>query len=313
MTPSERAAWEKIQRRAATMQPELAAAIFRAYAILRASLTVAALERYVEERDPDALVRELLTLDLLERSLLPFRERVRQQLARQVKYFAVDLPRGGRIDGQLAIAFDYLNPRVIDAVRELETKAITTLRDDVRETVRAFVENGLRDGQGTAKIAREIKATLGLAPNQETAVRNFERALRGENGNPLRYKLRDKRFDGTIRKGEPLTEAQIDTQVAAYRRKMEAFHANTVARTTALDATRLAQRLSWEDAIEKGIVDRDRLMKRRLVVQDGRQRDEHQALYLQVRRFDEPYDNGEVISGELSWNCRCVDQYFQAA
>ncbi len=314
MTPQERAAWDKVQRRANAMQPEIAAAIFRAFAILRAALTVAELQRYVERRDPEALVRDLLTLELMDRALLPLRERLRQQLDRQVKYFAADLPRGGKVDGVLSISFDYLNPRVIDAVRELETKAITTLRDDVRETVRAFVENGLRDGKGAAAIARDIRPTLGLAPNQEAAVRNFEKALRGEGRNPLGFKLRDRRFDGSIRKGE-LTEAQIETQVAAYRRKMEAFHANTIARTTALDSTKLAQRLSWDDAIEKGIVDRHHMTKTWVGVLDDRERDTHRKMEGVTVAFDEefvlPDGQRQQVPGETEYNCRCIARYVQ--
>jgi hypothetical protein len=314
VTPQERAAWEKVQRRATAMQPELAAAIFRAFAIVRSALVIAAMERYIERGDADALVRELLTAELLERALQPLRERIRQRLARDVTYFAADLPRGGRVDGQLTIAFDYLNPRVVDAVRSLETKVMTTLQDDVRETVRAFVDAGITEGKSAAAIARAIKPTLGLAPNQELAVRNFEKALRGEGRNPLDFKLRDRRFDGTVKKGA-LTEQQIETQVAAYRRKMEAFHANTVARTTALDASKLGQRLSWEDAAAKGIVDRGRLQKTWVGVMDDRERETHRKMEGVTVGFDEyfvlPDGQQQMIPGETEYNCRCVLRYRQ--
>ncbi|MBA3844530.1 MAG: hypothetical protein H0X39_18260 [Actinobacteria bacterium] len=311
MTPAERVLWERAQRRAIGMQPALSAAIFRAFALVRATLTVAALERYVDTGDADALVRDLFTTELLDRATQPFRTRLRQQIERQVTYFAADVPKGGRVGGQLVVAFDYLNPRVIDAVRQLETRVITTLSGDVRETVRAFVENGLRDGKGTAAIARQIKGVLGLAPSQAEAVRNFERALRGEGKNPLGYKLRDKRYDGTIKKGA-LTEQQITTQVAAYQRKMEAFHANTVARTAALDATKLGQRLAWEDAAERGLVDRRRLQKTWVGVKDDRERVEHLAMEGETAPFDEPFSNGQMIPGDDEYNCRCVARYSQA-
>jgi hypothetical protein len=145
-------------------------------------------------------------------------------------------------------------------------------------------------------------------------VRTFEKALRGEGRNPLDYKLRDRRFDGTIRKGT-ITEAQIETQVAAYRRKMEAFHANTVARTTALDSTKLAQRLSWEDAIEQGLVDRHRMTKTWVGVLDDRERETHRQMEAVTVGFDEefvlPDGKRQMIPGENEYNCRCIARYAQ--
>jgi hypothetical protein len=212
----------------------------------------------------------------------------------------------------LAISFDYLNPRVIDAVRALESKVMTTLQGDIRETVRAYVENGIRKGLGPRAIATPLRSVIGLAPNQETAVRNFERALRGEPGaaNPLGYKLRDRRFDGTVKKGG-LTDAQVTTQVAAYRKKMVAFNATTNARTATLDAMKLGQHLAWQDAIDRGIVDRYRLKKKWIGVMDSRERPEHVEMEGETVPFLDEYSNGEVIPGESTYNCRCIARYFQ--
>lgn len=295
------------------MQPEIAAAILRAFAILRDGLSEAQLARLIASGELDQLLRDFLSDDVMARAFIPLRQRIRFGVERQLKYFAADLPKAGKVDGVLAIAFDYLNPRVLDAIRALDTKVIQTLADDVREAVRAYVENGIRDGANPHAVARQIRHIIGLAPNQERAVRNYERALRGTNPNakPGDYKLRDRRYDTT--KG-PLTEAQIETRVAAYRRKMVDFNASTNARTAALDAMKLGQRLSWEDAIEKGIVDRDRLFKQWIGVMDDRERPEHREMEKITVHFDEafPEPSGEMIPGESTYNCRCIPRYFVA-
>jgi hypothetical protein len=197
---------------------------------------------------------------------------------------------------------------VIDAVRQLETRVMTTLDASIRETVRAYVENGLRDGASPRTVARGLRSVIGLAPNQETAVANFEKALRGENPNatPTDYKLRDKRFDRTLAKG-PLSEAQIEKMVTAYRKRMVAFNAETNARTAALDAQKLAQRLAWEDAIAKGLVEPGSLYKTWRGVMDDSERDTHIAMEGDTVPFDQPHTNGQMIPGEGEWGCRCVD------
>lgn len=311
-SPRDRALWEKAQRRAASLQPEIAASILKAFAIIRLSLTDSQIARIIESGDLDRLVRDLLAEDMLDRAFSPLRQRLRYGVERNVRLHAADLPKGGKIGGVIATDFDFLTPRVISAVRGLESKVITTLKADTRETVRAYVENGLRDGKAPRAVARQLRTVIGLAPNQEKAVSNYEKALRGQGRNPLDYALRDKRFDRAIKKG-PLTEAQIEKQVAAYRKRMVAFNANTNARTAALDSMKLGQKLTWDDAIAKGIVERGRLMKTWVGVLDTRIRDEHRALHGETVRFDEAYSNGENVPGESTYNCRCISRVFQAS
>ena len=182
----------------------------------------------------------------------------------------------------------------------------------MRETFRAHIENGLRDGVNPRTVARELRTVIGLAPNQEEAVRNFRRALEGAEGarSPLAYKLRDKRFDGTIGKGN-LTTAQIEKMAEAYRRKMVAFNAETNARTATLDSLKLGQRLSWEDAVDKGIVDRNALVKTWAGTLDERERPEHVAMEGETVRFDEPFSNGEMTPGDSTYNCRCIARFYE--
>lgn len=305
MTAAELALWNRVQRRAAAAQPEFARAILQAFSVIRDRLTDAELERAIALGGVERLVAVVMEQAMHEAVYQPLRERMRGNLNRSVRYFARDLPRGGRIDGQLAVGFDILSPKVIEGVRGLESRVITTLRENVRESVRAYVENGLRDGASPKAVARQIRSIIGLAPNQEEAVRNFRLALEGNGRNPLDYKLRDRRFDALIRKGD-LSPEKIDRMVDAYRRKMLAFNANTNATTAALDAQKLAQRMAWQDAQAKGIVGAGDLVKVWRGVMDDRERDEHVAMEGETVPFDAPFSNGEMTPGESTYNCRCV-------
>lgn len=291
--------------------------MLRAFQIIRESLTEAQLARIIASGQIDELFRAALTDAVLDRAFLPVRERIRSNTMTSVKYFARELPKAGKVDGTLAVAFDVLNPDVITAVRALDTKVVQTLQSDIRETVRAYVENGLRDGVNPRTVARDLRDVIGLAPNQERAVANFRAMLESSDRTALSRSLRNKRYDRTLDKafgsdGEGLSSDHIDKMVDAYRKRAIAKNAETNARTASLDSQKLGQRLSWQDAVDKGIVDGDRLYKTWIGVMDDRERPEHVAMEGETVPFDSPFSNGEMIPGDSTYNCRCIPAYFQA-
>ncbi len=311
VSPAERSLWLRVQQRAQSQSPDLARAILKAFQNIRDSLSDAEILRIVASGASERLIQQAITNALLDQSMAPVRETIRRQVVDNARYFRRDLPTPTKTIG---IVFDTLNPRVIDAVHTLETRVITSLSSDVRETFRAHVENGIRDGHNPRVIARDVRGLIGLAPNQEEAVRNFRRALEGIEGarNPLEYKLRDKRFDGTIKKGN-YTAKQVETMTDAYRQKMLAFNAETNSRTATLDALKLGQQLSVEDAIEKGILDRRRMVKTWVGVLDSRERPEHVKMEGETVSYDETYTNGQMIPGDDEYNCRCISRFHQKA
>lgn len=311
MSPAETLFWQRAQRRAAEVSPDLSRLLLRAFDYLRQALPKFELERIIQAGDVDAVFRKVLTDPMLDRVFAPFRDRLRAATQSHLKYFAQDLPKG---PSGLTIAFDTLNPKVIDAVRALDTKVMQNLKADVREVFRAHVENGLRDGQSPKQIAASVRDVIGLAPKQEEAVRTFQTMLEEGDRAALRRALRDRRYDTTLDRllgGDGLAPAQIDRMVVAYRRKMLAFNAETNARTAALDSMKLGQKLSIDEAVRLQVYDSSRLFKRWIGVMDDRERPEHVAMEKEEAPFDEAYSNGEMIPGESTYNCRCVSVYFQ--
>lgn len=306
MTPSERILYARIQERAAQMQPEAARRLLAAYDLLRDALTEAELVRALEQGTLERLLDEVLSDVRRDAPFARLRAFIDHAVLDGASLWARDLP------GPLSFAvFDVLNPRVIEAVRALDTRVIEGLREEVRATIRQAAEAGLEAGQHPRTVARGIRQTLGLAPNQEQAVRNFRRMLVEGDAEALTRALRDRRFDGTLRKalsGKALTAEQVEHMAEAYRRRMLAFNAETHARTIALDAQRLAQRASWESAVANGIVDRGRVLRRWVTVGDDRVRPEHVAMNGETIPFDALYSNGERIPGESTYNCRCVER-----
>lgn len=315
MTPAERRYWIAAQRRVADMSPELASAVLRGFQLIREQLSDAQISHMLATGGIELVMQKALTVQVLDQAFWPVRERIRQSLGEGVRYYARQIPKPRGVQS-ISVKFDILNPRVIDAVRSLETRVITTLQDNVRETVRAFVENGLRDGVGPRTVARDLQKIVGLSPNQERAVANFRRMLETGDRKALTKKLRDRRFDKTLRKalgkdGTGLTKEQIDKMAAAQHKRMIAHNAKTIARTTMGDSQKLAQRLAMEDAIEQGYYTREKMKKRWVAIPDSRTRDEHREMNGETVHFDEPFSNGQMIPGESEYNCRCTVRYFQ--
>jgi hypothetical protein len=209
------------------------------------------------------------------------------------------------------VSFDYLNPRVLDAIRALRSRVFRTQSPTNAAILRVAVETGIEAGVGPATIARQLVTSTELDEQRLRNIADFRAALQSGRWRRIkRYALRHKRLDAMLAKGVVLTEKQVEYYAERYRQRVVRNVAETNARTAALDATKLGQKLSWDDAIAKGVVDRGNLMKRWSSAGDSRTRSDHMAMHNEVRQFDEPFSNGEMVPGESTFNCRCIASYF---
>lgn len=276
-----------VQRKASSLEPEMAKDLMRAYRIIRESLSDGQLARLIASGNIDKILDDAL----LDRSLRPLRDRIKTAVEKGFNGATKELPKGGKVNGQMAVAFDTLNPKVIDGIRTLDSRVIQGLTTEMRDTVKAYVENGLRDGRPPASIARDLRAVLGMSPTQVENAMKYEAKLRA-----------------LVRK--PLTDAQIETKVAAYQRKAIAQNARVVSRTATLDSLKLGQRLTWDEAISKGIADPTTLWMRWVSVGDDRVRPEHVAMNGEEVPYNSTYSNGDTVPGSGTFNCRCLSVYF---
>lgn len=326
---TDREFWLRIQRKARRLEPDLSRAILDGFERLRETLTDAEMRRLIESASIERLLSEVFDEDALQAAFARLRPELQRTLAEATVFAAAGVPAAEAV-------FDVLNPRVLDAIERLDTKVMGTLTRGTREAVRQHVATGLEAGLHPRRIASDVKDVIGLAPQHEAAVRNFRNQLEAGDLRALDRQLRRGQLRtpsgrlvtrpahagghgfnesslGRLRerlKAGTLTQKQIDSAVATYRRRLMAWHAETVSRTAALDSLRQGQRLAWEDAIAKGVVDRERLYKRRSEIMDSRTRDSHREINGEVRHIDEPYSNGEMVAGDLTYNCRGTDRYF---
>lgn len=334
MTPAQQVLAARIQARASLARPDLARRLLRAYQTLLDNLSERDLVDLIRSGQAEAVVERLANDEALERAFLDYRVGVDRAVLEAADRSAATLP------APLRGPFDILNPRVIAAAQQIDGRSYLDLRTEVRATVRQAVVEGIREGRNPREVARTLQSAVGLSPKQEAWVRNFRRELetgdraalqrvlgRGQIRKPDGSNIwRDKHAGGkglgtrdlAMLEGRlgstNLTPDQIDRLSDAYRRRLLALNTEAHTRSAALNAQRAGNRAGWEDAISRGTLTTADLRRRWVAVGgplgDGRNRAEHLLLHGTVVRWEEMYPNGELVPGESSYNCRCIEQIF---
>jgi len=309
LSPADRRLINRFRRRLLQESPGMARALLDAWRTVERNIDIAELARLIESAGIDRIISTVLPDSVLDVAFAGVRNQLQLTVDRAVTWSARDMPKRAT-GGTGGIAFNVLNPRHIDAIRELDTRVMRTLRADIRDVVREVIESGIRIGAGPRETARHIRELVGLAPNQARAVQNFRAALEsGDVAKAAGYRLRDTRF--ALR---DLTPARVNKMVAAYERRFIAFHAEAVSRTATLESLRVGNQLSWQDSIAKGFVPEGRVMKRWLhLAGQANPRPHHIAMDGETVPLNQPYSNGDMHAGEGdAWNCHCQDVIFIA-
>ncbi|HVH39240.1 MAG TPA: hypothetical protein VM764_04375 [Gemmatimonadaceae bacterium] len=247
----------------------------------------------------------------------------------QAQYVAAGQRAADWLDGKVSdklIRFDTATPQVVQRARanQLElVQGFTLERNQIARqiTQRALVESAAQ-GVNPRRIAQDFRDSIGLTPNQEQWVANYRRAL--ESGEYLRatgYELSSGQADRTLRRldrdGGSLTPAQIDDYVERYRTNALTYRAETIARTEALRNAHEGADDAMRQAISRGDVEADALVKEwhaGPATTDARE--QHQAMDGVRVKFGEDFvlpdgvrmsSPGDVRGGPAhTANCRCT-------
>lgn len=209
---------------------------------------------------------------------------------------------------------------------------VREILDDQRTMIRAALTDGLARGVNprtsaldlvgriSAATGRREGGTLGLTASQEGWVRKYAAELASDNpAAALQRNLRDKRFDGAVRKaakaGEPVPADLREKMVRAYRNRALRHRAEALARTESMAALHQAQEESMRQALEQGAIARSALTYAWRTARDRRVRDTHKPMDGQRVRAGELFTTGSGArlrfpgdpqgpAGETI-NCRC--------
>lgn len=228
---------------------------------------------------------------------------------------STDGKRGYHVD----VDFDALNPAVRRHMADYALDRIVEISTAQREAIRGVLMNqSVLQGIGPRDAARSVREHIGLTSYQMGIVEGYRRELETLNPAALERKLRDARFDRTVRKAietdTPLTDEQIDRMVDAYHRRFLALRAQTIARTESIRATSYGALARAQDVLDQH---QDlEVVKRWIATEDERTRDTHRDLDgKEVTGLLTPFKT--TAGNEVRWpvdaespaaesvNCRC--------
>ena len=277
-------------------------------------------------------IRRRLDLDTLETLLRRHRfEEASRVIDRAGELFAAETAQAMilsatstaeflRQNADLMLAFDQTNTVARQIIERSRLRFIREFTRDQRLAVRMALADGIRRGVNPRESARLFRNAIGLTSRQQGAVNNFRRLLQENTGEALTRKLRDRRFDGAIRRAArdkvPLSGDQIERMVGRYQERYLSYRAEVIARTESLRVVHQGNEAMYEQAYETGELDRENVEREWHVRADGRQRDWHDAMRGQTRASDEPFisGNGNALMHpgdpnappEETVQCRCA-------
>jgi uncharacterized protein with gpF-like domain len=135
--------------------------------------------------------------------------------------------------------------------------------------------------------------------------------------------LRDKRFDKTvekaIREGTPIPAEKIDRMVVSYRNRALTYRSETIGRLEPMTALSEGRDQAWRQAIAKGQVKAEHLIKTWKTAKDEKVRGTHRALEGKIVGFEESflspsgallrYPHDPKAPGYEIIGCRCTASY----
>lgn len=223
----------------------------------------------------------------------------------------------------VAISFDPSNPRAAELVREHRAEFVRGFSEQQRaSTVQAIARAQLEGGHAKS-TARAIRDSIGLTPEQEQWVANYEASLRARSRNALQRELRDRRFDGRVQaaidNNRPLTEKQIATAVDRYRKNALAMRAQTIALTEGQTAASAARDESLTQMLEQTGLPESAIEEQWNATRDTRTRDWHRSMNGQKQPLGQPFISGlgnrlrrpgdPAAPAKERINCRCAKTF----
>jgi hypothetical protein len=224
------------------------------------------------------------------------------------------------------IALDGNAPRATEWASNHVGRLITEIIEDNRTAIRGIITQQLVEGVGPRQAAIAVRGQIGLTTQQTGFVANARAQLANLDAAYFTRTLRDRRFDGIVRRaiadGKALSVADVDRIAARYSDRLLKHRSEVIARTESVTALRAGRREGIEQAVEQGAIAREAIKRVWSTSADDRVREDHAAMDgAEVDGMEAPWTlpDGSMMlyPGDTSLgadaaqtiNCRCVENY----
>ncbi len=275
---------------------EIEAAFLKAVRDKAASINLTDLADAIEARD---IERALKITGLTRADLFPFDAAINNAYVAGGQTIPAAAPAYA-----VAFGFDGRATRAAEWARTHVGGLVTEIVDDQLDLLRDTIARQIEAGVAPRKVALDIAGRvgpggrqggfIGLSRPQAVYLANARRELETLDANYFSRTLRDKRFDGLVRKAisadKAISVADIDRIAGRYSDRMLKHRADTIARTESITALRAGRREGMQQAIEAGAVRSDRVKRTWDSSGDARVRADHRAMDgREVDGMDAPY------------------------
>lgn len=143
----------------------------------------------------------------------------------------------------LGIRFDIVNPNVVRVAQNQAAQLVTRLTSEQRKSVNQAIVDAVMGRFSTDETARIIRSSIGLTDRYTQSV-------------ATRYQdVRDRAIRDNVK---PTKASELAaTQASKYADKLIRARAKTIARTEIAAATNYGRQLTWERAVEEGLLGAD--------------------------------------------------------
>lgn len=197
------------------------------------------------------------------------------------------------------IVFDVVNDLAVAAMQANRLELVREFTAEQRRAAQVALLTGVEGGINPREQARNFRQSIGLTTRQWQAVANYRRALEGVGtddravADALSRELRDRRFDGNVlaavARKRPIAPEKIDRMVERYSERYVKYRSEVIGRTEALRAVHQGNEEAYRQAIASGVIDPAQIRRKWQTRLDGRERDTHELLHDQERRWGEPW------------------------
>jgi len=313
------------------LAPDVQRAFLESIDRITGSVQIRALERAIEARDLNQVLR---VLELgpeffapLDRALAASYQAGGDWAMGQL--VADSVRQGARVTA----FFDARNYRAERWLQDSSSKLITRILDDARDNIRSALTAGAEAGEGARSTALRIVGRvnrttgtrqggiIGLTADQEKWTRNAYAELLSGDRAYFGRKLRDRRFDAVlakaIREGRGVTSSEARAMVARYSDRLLKLRGDTIARNELQESLHAAQDEGLQQLVDSGKVSSDQIEEEWDAANDMDTRPSHAAMDGQRRRHGEAFTTGQGYQlryprdGSLGApadeliNCRC--------
>lgn len=208
--------------------------------------------------------------------------------------------------------FDVRNPEAETWLRLNSSRAVTEIVDDQRHMIREVLRDGMSRGLNPRTVAldlvgrigeggKRVGGKIGLTSSQAEWVRNYADELVNDPAAALERTLRDKRFDGSVKRaiadGQPINADIRAKMVTAYENRALRYRAEAIARTEAMASLHAAQDIAVNGAIGTQAVAADTVgfIWRTVKPRGKNARETHTPMDGQKRAIGDPFITGAGV------------------